>query len=274
MAPETTVDVLPEECLSTVLSFTCPRDTCSSAIVSGMFRSASDSDLTWDKFLPADYRQIVARSASPVDFASKKELFAKLCSTPLLIDGGNKYKNTPSTFSVDKHTNKKCYMLSARELSITWSTNSLCWCWKPFPHSRFGETAELITVCRLEIRGKINTQMLSPNTTYGAYLVVQIANRAFGLSVLPSEVSVEVGDYKTRGKLYMNHEDGKRNEIDTSEGEERVLCTRGDGWLEVELGEFYNGVGEKEVIMEFKEVKSEHLKGGLIVEGIEIRPKY
>ncbi|GFQ01477.1 F-box protein pp2-b15 [Phtheirospermum japonicum] len=206
---ETSVEILPEECLSHVISLTSPRDACCSSIVSGVFREAADSDLTWDKFLPSDYREIISRSASPLDFSSKKELFTKLCSTPLLIDGGNK------TFSVDKYTNKKCYMLSARELSITWSTNSLCWCWKPFPHSRFRETAELIMVCRLEIRGKINTRMLSPDTTYGAYLIIQIAGRAFGLSVLPSEVSIEVGDYKTRGKFYMNHEEGRTGTLCT-----------------------------------------------------------
>ncbi|KAL3629581.1 hypothetical protein CASFOL_026803 [Castilleja foliolosa] len=266
---ESTVNVLPEDCLSHVISFTCPRDACCSSIVSGMFRGAADSDLTWDKFLPLDYREIISRSASPLDYASKKELFIKLCSTPLLIDGGNK------TFSLDKHTSKKCYMLSARELSITWSTNSLCWCWKPYPSSRFREIAELIMVCRLEIRGKIDTMMLSPNTTYGAYLVIQITPRAFGLSVLPSEVSIEVGDYITRGNFYMNREECKRREFDTStEGEERVPCARGDGWLEIELGEFYNNGSEKEVMMEFKEVKSEQLKGGLVVEGIEIRPKH
>ncbi|KAL6585498.1 hypothetical protein OROMI_002142 [Orobanche minor] len=262
------VQVLPEECLSHILSFTCPRDACRSSAVSGIFREAADSDLTWDKFLPSDYREIISRSVSPLEFSTKKELFAKLSSTPLLIDGGNK------TFSVDKYTNKKCYMLGARELSITWSTNSLCWCWKPIPHSRFSEAVELIMVCRLEIRGKINTRMLSPNTTYGAYLVIQVTSRAFGLSILPSEVSIQIGDYKTVGSLFMNSDECKRQESDTStEGEARALCARGDGWLEVELGEFYNGGSEKEVRMEFREVKSEQLKGGLLVEGIELRPK-
>ncbi|KAL3629578.1 hypothetical protein CASFOL_026800 [Castilleja foliolosa] len=131
-------------------------------------------------------------------------------------------------------------MLSTRELSITWSTNSLCWCWKPYPCSRFREIAELIMVCRLEIRGKINTMMLSPNTTYGAYLVIH------------SEVSIEVGDYKTRGNFCMNREECKRREFDTStEVEEQVPCARGDGWLEIALGEFYNNESEKEVMMEF-----------------------
>ncbi|KAL3629583.1 hypothetical protein CASFOL_026805 [Castilleja foliolosa] len=111
-------------------------------------------------------------------------------------------------------------------------------------HAQVREIAELIMVCRLEIRGKFNTMMLSPNTTYGAYLVI-------------------------------HSENAKEREFDTStEVEEQVPCARGDGWLEIELGEFYNNESEKEVMMEFKEVKSEQLKGGLVVEGIEIRPKH
>ncbi|PIN21561.1 hypothetical protein CDL12_05743 [Handroanthus impetiginosus] len=265
LAQATTMEALPEECLSHVISFTSPRDACRSALVSGIFRGAADSDIAWEKFLPLDYLEIISRSISPVEYSSKKELFIKLSSAPLLIDGGNK------TFLIDKYTNKKCYMLSARELSISWSTNSLCWCWKPLAQSRFPEAVELIMVCWLEIRGKINTKMLSPNTTYGAYLVFQLAHRAFGLGVLPSKVSVEVGDYKTQGTLCLNREECKMQVEEQQR--ERVLCPRDDGWLEVELGEFYNGGSEKEVKMEFRETKGEQLKGGLVVEGIELRPK-
>ncbi|KAG8369135.1 hypothetical protein BUALT_Bualt15G0119700 [Buddleja alternifolia] len=252
---DTRLDSLPEECLAHIISFTSPRDACLSSLISGSFRDAADSDLAWEKFLPSDYREIISRSVYPVEYSSNKELFRKLSSTPLLIDGGNK------TILIDRYNNKKCYMLSARGLSITWSSHSLCWCWKSLLHSRFHEAVELIMVCWLEIKGKINTKILSPNTTYGVYLVIQLANRAFGLDSLPSEIEVQVGDYKTRGTICVKRD-------------ERVLCARDDGWLEVELGEFYNDESGKEVIMTFKEIKGEQLKGGLIVEGIELKPKY
>jgi hypothetical protein len=49
---------------------------------------------------------------------------------------------------------------------------------------------------------------------------------------------------------------------------------RGDGWLEIELGEFFCKEGEdRELEMSVQEVKGGDWKGGLIVEGIEIRPK-
>ena len=50
--------------------------------------------------------------------------------------------------------------------------------------------AELRTTCWLEIHGKIKTKILSPNTKYGAYLIMKISNRAYGLDSIPSEMSI------------------------------------------------------------------------------------
>ncbi|PIA36203.1 hypothetical protein AQUCO_03400250v1 [Aquilegia coerulea] len=48
---------------------------------------------------------------------------------------------------------------------------------------------------------------------------------------------------------------------------------RKDGWMEIEMGEFYNEQGhDGEVQMTLKEIKG-FLKAGLIVQGIELRPK-
>ncbi|KAA8545201.1 hypothetical protein F0562_019910 [Nyssa sinensis] len=275
------LDHLPEECIAHVLSLTSPRDVCKSSLVSSVVHDAAESDLLWGNFLPSDYQEILPRLAAPVIFSSKKELFRKLCN-PILIDGGKK------TFSLDRLTSKKCYMISAKELSITWANNSLYWCWKPVIHSRFDEVAELIIICWLEIHGKMNTRMLSPNTTYGAYLIIKFADRAVGLDSIPSEVSVEVGNYQSRGTVYLRRPKDRKQPLEgiyiqrriealgssVLKAEERVPCEREDGWLEVELGEFYNDGSDKEVKMGLKEVKGEHLKGGLVVEGIELRPKY
>lgn len=49
---------------------------------------------------------------------------------------------------------------------------------------------------------------------------------------------------------------------------------RADGWMEVELGEFYNGEGcDSEVSVCLKETEGGVFKTGLIVWGIEIRTK-
>lgn len=181
------------------------------------------------------------------------------------------------SFWISKSTGKKCYMLSARELSITWSSNALYWSWKPLLQSRFPEIAELRTICWLEIQGKIETSILSPQTMYAAYLVVKFADRAYGLDFLPSEVSVEAGQQRSQALVHLRRRDSDRTSserlrvcfLDPS----RVPHRRRDGWFEIELGEFYNHGGRSEVRMRLSEVKGVHLKGGLVVEGIEIRAK-
>jgi hypothetical protein len=157
---------------------------------------------------------------------------------------------------------------------------------------RFSEVAELRTTDWLEIHGKIKTETLSPNTTYGAYLVMKIYDRAYGLDPIPSEISVAVGDQICKATAYLRRRtsgDGKKQQMESlfymnriemlrkrviDEGDERFPSERGDGWMEIELGEFFNGDEDsQEVTMSLMEIKGYQLKGGLVIEGIEVRPK-
>ncbi|KAF5788112.1 putative phloem protein [Helianthus annuus] len=306
---------LPADCIIDILSQGSPRDACRSAVVASVFRAAAESDVLWDRFLPPDHEEIISESVSPLKYKSKKELFFKL-SSPLFIDHGLK------AFFIDKATGKKCYKLSARKLYIAWSANPLFWCWKPVIESRynvrekktmdtcflwfhisipkigyvsdislnrFAEVVELRMTSWLEIEGKIDTRILSPNTMYRAYLIVKVAHhRAYGLDVVPCEVLVEVGEFCSRGTVTLSHnacvkqslervcgenkvEEGSRSKFEDNVA--RVGLERKDGWLEIELGEFYNqGMCEKEVKMSLREINGVHLKGGLVVESLEIRP--
>ncbi|RZC63515.1 hypothetical protein C5167_025262 [Papaver somniferum] len=56
---------LPEGCISDILSLTTPADVCRSSLVSTLFKSAADSDAVWEKFLPADYQDIISRALHP-----------------------------------------------------------------------------------------------------------------------------------------------------------------------------------------------------------------
>ncbi|XP_017976171.1 PREDICTED: F-box protein PP2-B15 isoform X1 [Theobroma cacao] len=266
---ETSLSMLPEDCLSAILSFTTPEDAFRSSLVSSTFRSAVDSDVVWESFLPPDYPEIVLSSVSPLKFSSKKELFQCLCD-PVLIDGGNKI------FKLEKSSGKKSYMLSAKELSITWSSNPLYWGWISMSESRFSRVAVLRTTDWLEIRGNIRTQILTPNTTYGAYLILKISDRAYGLDSMPSEITVEVGNQVSSGSVFLQHQESKkqREMWKLVEGNHQgVLSERGDRWMEIELGQFFSGENDEEVKMSLLEVKGCHLKGGLVIEGIEVRPK-
>ncbi|KAK4852621.1 hypothetical protein QYF36_025561 [Acer negundo] len=268
---------LPEECVSAILSLTSPLDACRSSLVFSTFRSAMESDMVWDSFLPYDCSDMVSRSLTPLNFSSKKQLFQCLCN-PLLIDAGK------LSFNLEKSSGKKSYLLSARALSITWSNDPIYWCWVHMTESRFSEVAALRTTNWLEIEGKIKTGMLSSNTKYGAYLVIKIRNNAYGLDSEKAELSVQVGDGQAwTGSTYLFGNPDRKNNVEHLRSSsrlievEQILREREDGWMEIELGEFFNGeLGEvdQDVKMSFKEVKSYHLKGGLIVEGIEVRPKH
>ncbi|KVI08251.1 F-box domain, cyclin-like protein, partial [Cynara cardunculus var. scolymus] len=200
--------VLPEGCLSEALSLTSPRDACRAAAISYGFKSAADSDAVWERLLPPDYFQVIARAVSPVVFGSKKQLYLCLSESHILLDRG--------------------YLVCI-----------------------------LRKVCWLEIRGKIAAVMLSQNTTYVAYLVFRIARDSRGL-VVPATTIVSFGGIETATTGVFLQKPGARGRIwhaplGNSDGFPR---RREDGWMEVELGEFYcdekrNG----EVEMVFEEIR-------------------
>ncbi|KAM3377450.1 F-box protein PP2-B10 [Capsicum galapagoense] len=297
--------LLPEDCTEKILSFTSPVDVCRVSLVSKSLQSAADSDSVWEKFLPSDYQSIISGSVTPIpDFASKKELYVYLCHNPILIDAGRK------SFSLEKCTGKKCYILGARDLHITWADSPQYWEWTSLPDSRFPKVAKLKQVWWLEIRGTIRVGVLSPRTSYAAYLVYKLENE-FGFHYRPSEVSVGVLDVKLDkqfatlqpkgrlpqyGRFYIlssRAKDGRgipddkcessvANAVRYWQGKHlpedasniQLPKLRNDGWFEVELGQFYTENEDDCLEMSLKEVKDclSHKKG-LIVEGIEIRPR-
>ena len=120
-------------------------------------------------------------------------------------------------------------MLAARDLTIVWGDTPRYWTWTSLPDSRsvafyllylfqislnillqltakkritnrFSEVAELVEVCWLEIRGKISTRILSPNTTYAAFLVFKSTAGTHGFEYLPAEVAMGISgcEHKTQ----------------------------------------------------------------------------
>nr|AFK47300.1 unknown [Lotus japonicus] len=200
---------LPEGCIANILSLTSPLDVGRLALVSSAFRSAADSDAVWDRFLPDDFNSIISHSSSTAaadsssSFKSKKDLYLSLSHNPLIIGDGKK--------SFQLVNGKKCYMLSARALSIVWGDTPRYWRWISLPEARFSEVAELVSVCWLEIRGWINTKMLSPETMYGAYLVFKPSGGAYGFEFQSVEVSVGfAGGNAQRRDVYFDAERERR----------------------------------------------------------------
>ncbi|KAF7086848.1 hypothetical protein CFC21_090106 [Triticum aestivum] len=287
---------LPEELLSAVLARTTPRDACRAAAVSPAFRAAAGSDAVWAAFLPPGGLPPLAdgEPQGPALPSSKKELFLRLSAGPALL-----HDRLVSVW-LDRETGAKCYMLSARKLSIVWVDTH--WAWIPLEDSRFSEGAELEDVCWFEIHGKIHSKMLSQDTTYAAYMVFKMADYYYGLNFPAQEASVSSGatnltrevclqageaDEKTHYDEGDDDESDEEEEEDVDEyyrsltnrrvvHEENVMLPqrRADGWMELELGEFLSEGGDDgEVSISLMETKSGKWKSGLIVQGIEIRCK-
>ncbi|EOY05346.1 F-box family protein [Theobroma cacao] len=254
---------LPEGCIANILSFTSPLDACRSALVSPTFRSAASSDAVWERFLPADYQDIISKSSlklSSLDSLSKKDLVFHLCHHPVILNNGS------LSFTLDKWTGKKCYMLGARELSIIWGDTHTYWRWLSRPESRFSEVAELKVVCWLDIKGKIDTKTLSTKTTYAAYLVYKFATFRHGFKRSPVNMQVK-----------FEEEEGGVTSIvflDPPFATREQSQHRENGWMEIKMGEFYNEQGDDgTVVCSLWEVDNFTSKHGLIIEGIELRPK-
>ncbi|CAH9051972.1 unnamed protein product [Cuscuta europaea] len=298
METETSLAALPVDCLSNILSLTTPKQACSLSLVASFFRSAATSGAVWERFLPPDHLEIISQSPNTAGFLtslSKRDLYFRLCDFPVLVDGDTK------SFSLEKKSGKKCYMIAARALNIVWMDTPGYWQWISLPQSRFPEVAELLDVCWLEICGKINITLLSPNTNYAAYLVFVLQPRSYGFHHKLVDASIDIiGGYygqvekqtvylstqvereahplvAPREFIRVPTQRVRQENMNAVAGEEkaaRLPKKRSDEWMEVELGEFFVTDGEDrgDICVSLREVRG-HWKRGLIIEGIEIRPK-
>ncbi|XP_010506921.1 PREDICTED: putative F-box protein PP2-B6 [Camelina sativa] len=262
-------DVFPEDCISNIISFTSPRDAELAAIlVQKSYGSVWQNflDSVWEKFLPADYESLVPPPSRV--FSSKKELYFGLCDHFLIEDG-------KKSFWLEKASGKKCVMLAARELWITWGKSPEYWQWISIRESRFQEISELLNVCAFEMGGGMNTKILSPGTNYSAYVVYKLRYRRHGLRDLPIQVGVGFkGQEKPKNFICFDEstniiKEWPRRELMKSE-------RRKDGWMEAEIGDFFNEGGLSgfdEIEVSIVDITSPNWKCGVIIQGIEFRPK-
>ncbi|XP_011091430.1 F-box protein PP2-B5 [Sesamum indicum] len=175
------------------------------------------------------------------------------------------WRSASLSYFLDPSSGKNCFTLGAARLVFS----SERWDMISHPSSRFSEVSALPTHSRrtvkFDIRGRIKTQMLSPNTPYAAYLVFELAhNNDTKLHFAYTTIRLVRGDPSDS-----NHSKRREHRIVSFE---RPTSCRADEWMEIQLGCFYideGGKGEVEVrIVELARDKMD----GLIVEGIEFRP--
>ncbi|XP_024636678.1 F-box protein PP2-B10 [Medicago truncatula] len=115
----------------------------------------------------------------------------------------------------------------------------------------------------LGIGWMINILALSPNTQYATYLVFKMID-AEGFQNCPLELSVGVGGSHNSTEIvcYDPNVEGRLH---------NRVSQRRDGWLEIEIREFFNSGQEDEVLMNVKQ--RDYWKKDLLLAGIEVRPK-
>ncbi|KAM0829398.1 hypothetical protein ACQ4PT_066874 [Festuca glaucescens] len=288
------IDRLPEELLKTVISLSRPQDACRAAGVSRAFRAAADSDTVWSRFLPRELPRL-AKKELPSTLLSKKGLFQRLATQPALL---------PTKFvsmQLNRATGAKCYTISSRALQILWGNTRRNMCWMnvkaddyymKMGGKRFSEAAHLRKFTWLEIHGKIHSKMLSNNTPYVAYMVFKPAENFFGLDVPFQNASVSLGGSESTRQVCLQAYANEDEDIAAGAPPYQVLQPRGwrpstvtpgkdvllprrraDGWMEVELGQFYNeGGDDREVSISLTETANNY-KFGLIVRSMEVRTK-
>ncbi|KAL8092768.1 uncharacterized protein LOC141692772 [Apium graveolens] len=260
--------------LEEVVSRTSPVDACRLSVISKSFQSAAESDVVWEKLLPSDYRNFLCRADDlpDISFASKKDLYLFLIGNPLLIDANTK------SFWLDKWSGKKCFMITTsstqhpdaahnEEYGDTYGH----WRVNANGLSRFVWTPKTDQLIWFEVHGRMSTSMLSSDTTYTVLLVHK---REFydGYNYpvedpIPFEASVGSREEESLKRVvYLDRKTGETGS--------QYAVERKDGWLEVELGEYFNKGGEnKDLETSVKEVTSGIPKWGYMIQGIEIRPK-
>ncbi|KAF7151692.1 hypothetical protein RHSIM_Rhsim02G0054900 [Rhododendron simsii] len=117
-----------------------------------------------------------------------------------------------------------------------------------------------------DLKGKIEARLLSPETTYVAYLMFKTwaSYGSLGRAKTCVRFAGKKGDgYETTN--IVNLEPPKSS---------HHLRKRTEGWMEIALGEFFTGQGDNgEVEIRLMEVEQGNWKGVISVQGIVLRPK-
>ncbi|KAG5610662.1 hypothetical protein H5410_021943 [Solanum commersonii] len=227
---------LSEGCNFEIISKTTPANVVRSIILSKGFKFVAESDEIWGRFLPPDYQEIIDRFGFPLVYNTKKELFFRLCDSPILLDGGNLIKfHFDVSFFLDKHSGKKSFMIASREIIISDSNDAYSWQWVQRPNSSG------ISYRWASIGYSWNNRHRNVVTIDRICCLFGVQANAVHLPRLQ-----ESGD---------------------------IPKLRRDGWMEVKLGYFDSKKGIDGPIEARLFEMNRIYKGGLIVEGVEFRPK-
>lgn len=136
---------------------------------------------------------------------------------------------------------------------------------------RFKKVPELLDVCAFEIRGWMNTRVLSPRTHYSAYVVYKTRTGCHGFRDLPIQVGIGFVGEKATKRFICFDESTDRIKL-WGRREPKKSKERQDGWIEAEIGNLFNEFGCEKIELSIIDITSPYWKRGLIIQGIEFRP--
>ncbi|RAL38727.1 hypothetical protein DM860_002705 [Cuscuta australis] len=270
---------LPLDCISEIISLTSPPDAAAFCLISKRFKSASESNALWKKFLPPDIDDLISKSPSTtIPWKKKKDLYLSLSHSPILLDRCN------LSFFLERSTGKKCFMVQAAALKFIGSDSYHL----PVTQYILREKTRFVKLVVLgtmygtfDIVGKIDSQMISEETHYSSYLVFKVTSQhcpetstlsqVRGVCRYADKESVTVAINRASRCLF--HRDDNSLFYGVCFPKVRVPTARGDGWFEVEIGTFFSGGGNHGDVE--SHVFDISLSPGetLMVEGIEFRPE-
>ncbi|KAK4425276.1 F-box protein PP2-B1 [Sesamum alatum] len=175
------------------------------------------------------------------------------------------------SFFLDPGTGKNCFMLGVPNLVMSEIFAS-----EYHSESRFLAVAvprySVGKKTTISIEGRIKTQMLSPETLYASYLVFRLRNKDLyhELDLARSTSTVVRFMHDAESKYdYSERQDDHQTTLSFRQG----ISDRGDGWMEIRLGDFYVDEGSQGIVeARFLNTNDFSMEGHLIVEGIEFRP--
>ncbi|MCD7448345.1 hypothetical protein HAX54_040791 [Datura stramonium] len=203
------------------------------------------------------YLNEILKEADPhlkLDKSSTDRLYGQLYN-------GVHLKQNKKKYWIDRANKANCFMLYAKDLSITWGEDDRYWNWVDIKETSDENilAAELKSVCWLEVCGRFETAALTPETLYEVLFVVKVKENADGLESITLRLIIPNKSSKDVTVNLMN-------------------VTEREKWIEVTVGELFTSNEFKrkkreEIEIFLYETEKLNCKQGLVVKGIVIRPK-
>ncbi|XP_076959247.1 uncharacterized protein LOC143635252 isoform X1 [Bidens hawaiensis] len=194
----------------------------------------SHKETYWKEKLPADYEDIIKWSKDGVRWETTKDLYY-IFRRGVLLDDGEEW------FFLDKD-GKKCVMVSARA-----ALDEDKWNWMCLAESRFEEVADCCNLPKFGIFSKFGSKLLSPQTTYGAFLVYKLPEGYKDVKAPPVQVVDKDAHPKEVHNIFLRT---PQTPVTSCNAKNKALSTsdipkmkglpkrRSDGWMEVQVHEF------------------------------------